>query len=329
MTEPRPVLLEQRYRFILRVLPASYRAEREEEMVAAFMEMSGEVPDERNPRPRWGEIASVAALSVRVRLGGAGAGPRSMAWGETVRLVALIGLGYHAAVSAYGFGLLAEAVTGRAGDFLSPVHVALVLLEFLWIVAFAAAGRGHARHAKTAALVASGASLSWIVTGGLPDEWPESAAVLLVVVPVLALLAGFHGDVPQTVRPWWLAALPVAVAVPLYGVFQSLARTPEVAVALWPWVEPGGGVAVVAVLGAGAVVLARRRSPAASLALAVCGTLLLAWRLPLGYPLEGNEALWVPSAAQCVLLASVIVPLLVTGWRGLPAARRAEPEPAL
>ncbi|MBE1588278.1 hypothetical protein ACFPOI_52785 [Nonomuraea angiospora] len=62
-------LLEQRYRHVLRLLPASYRAEREEEMVAEFMDMSGEVPDEVNPRPRWGEIASVLALSVRIRLG--------------------------------------------------------------------------------------------------------------------------------------------------------------------------------------------------------------------------------------------------------------------
>ncbi|MBE1582663.1 hypothetical protein ACFPOI_60465 [Nonomuraea angiospora] len=72
-------LLEQRYRSVLRLLPASYRAEREEEMVDAFMEMYGDAPDEINPRPPWSEIASVLALSVRIRLGAAGSAPRFLA----------------------------------------------------------------------------------------------------------------------------------------------------------------------------------------------------------------------------------------------------------
>jgi hypothetical protein len=64
---------KDRYRQVLRVLPASYRAERQEEMVCAFLEGSGDLRDEDNPRPRWPEIASVVALSVRVRVGGVGA----------------------------------------------------------------------------------------------------------------------------------------------------------------------------------------------------------------------------------------------------------------
>ncbi|MEU0571781.1 helix-turn-helix transcriptional regulator [Nonomuraea sp. NPDC005983] len=59
-------LLEQRYRHVLRLLPASYRSEREEEMAAEFMDMSGEVPDEVNPRPRWGEMP-VAGRAGRAR----------------------------------------------------------------------------------------------------------------------------------------------------------------------------------------------------------------------------------------------------------------------
>lgn len=76
-------LLEDRYRRVLRMLPASYRAEREEEMVSAFLDGSAGVGDEHNARPRLSEVATVAALAVRVRLGGSGATSRSVASGRS------------------------------------------------------------------------------------------------------------------------------------------------------------------------------------------------------------------------------------------------------
>lgn len=67
-------LLEQRYRTVLRMLPAYYRAEREEEMVETYLDDMDEA-DQDLARPAWGEVASIAALSVRTRLGSAGAPP--------------------------------------------------------------------------------------------------------------------------------------------------------------------------------------------------------------------------------------------------------------
>jgi hypothetical protein len=96
--------LEQRYRVVLRtLLPASYRKLWEEDMVATFLESMASDDAEAAEyladygRPSWSEVASVAALAVRLRLGAANAPLRSGAWGEAVRLVALMGLLVHAA----------------------------------------------------------------------------------------------------------------------------------------------------------------------------------------------------------------------------------------
>jgi hypothetical protein len=71
--------LEQRYRRVLRLLPAYYRDTWEEDMVAAFLDgwLTGD-PDEDSvtmeyERPGWQEIASVAGLAARLYLGAAGA----------------------------------------------------------------------------------------------------------------------------------------------------------------------------------------------------------------------------------------------------------------
>jgi hypothetical protein len=55
-------------------------------------------------RPSWSEVASVAALAVRLRLGAADPPLRSGAWGEAVRLVALMGLLVHAAAATIEAG---------------------------------------------------------------------------------------------------------------------------------------------------------------------------------------------------------------------------------
>jgi hypothetical protein len=98
--------LEQRYRLVLRtLLPASYRRVWEEDMVATFLESMATENAEAAEyladfgRPSWSEVASVAALAVRLRLGAADAPRRSGAWGEAVRLVALMGLLVHAAAT--------------------------------------------------------------------------------------------------------------------------------------------------------------------------------------------------------------------------------------
>ena len=66
-------------------------------MVATFLEAAyAAAPDDPEgvdiSQPRLGELASIAALAVRLRLGGVEAPARPRLWGDAVRLAALVGL---------------------------------------------------------------------------------------------------------------------------------------------------------------------------------------------------------------------------------------------
>ncbi|NJP94496.1 hypothetical protein HCN51_34500 [Nonomuraea sp. FMUSA5-5] len=308
-------LLERRYRAILRLLPASYRAEREEEMVAAFMEMSGEVPDEVNPRPRWGEIGSVLALSTRVRLGGAGATPGQVARGEAVRLVALLGMGTLAAFATAGLirvaGYGAElSVAGAPESAERLSFIGDLAASVLSILAFVTIMRGHVRAAKAAALLGLVPTLGYsvlpLVLGG-PDRFAplqDVANLAFVLLPPLALLIGFHGGVVHRRRPWALALAPVTAGAALMGV-TTLLIAADATEPLWYflWLDHGAAVPVWAA--ASVVVLARRRSPSWALALSATGLVLLATRLPLLDTLP--DALWPTVAVQCALLGTLAV----------------------
>ncbi|AQZ65861.1 unnamed protein product [[Actinomadura] parvosata subsp. kistnae] len=325
-------LLERRYRAILRLLPASYRAEREEEMVAAFMEMSGEVPDEVNPRPRWGEIASVLALSTRVRLGGAGATPGQVARGEAVRLVALLGMGTLAAFATAGLirvaGYGAElSVAGAPESAERLSFIGDLAASVLSILAFVTIMRGHVRAAKAAALLGLVPTLGYavlpLVLDGTDRFAPlqDVANLAFVLLPPLALLIGFHGGVAPRRRPWALALAPVAAGAALTGVTMLLIAA-DATEPLWYflWLDHGAAVPVWAA--ASVVVLARRRSPSWALALSATGLVLLATRLPLLDTLP--DALWPTVAVQCALLGTLAV---ATGGAGVRAISQG-PTPA-
>jgi hypothetical protein len=329
-------LLERRYRAVLRLLPASYRAEREEEMVAEFMEMSGDVPDEVSPRPRWGEITSVLALSLRVRLSGTRAAPRFFAWGEAVRLVALLGLAWQTVWAVFVAADLirgltfeyASSVVGAPGSLERLLHIGEPALAAGSGVAFAAIMRGRVRLAKVAAVVGALPALVFAVTRGA-TPWlgiPSLSAaggVLITAVPLIALLAGFHSDVSPLRRPWRLVLAPVAAGLALAGALELVFR---LGLGESPWLSfwlELTAMASVALAAASALPLVRR-SPSWLLALSASGVLLLLTRLPLlAYPRtdEPSTIAWAMICAQCVLLAVLIVTLARAGLRSLPESR--------
>src|SRR5262245_54722894 len=100
-----PSRLERPYRAVLRLLPTSYRAAWEEDMLATYLaSVHTDDPEDAEyaaefGRPGWAEVASVLVLAVRLRLpglrarvGGPGARPGGVVMGEALRLVALVGL---------------------------------------------------------------------------------------------------------------------------------------------------------------------------------------------------------------------------------------------
>ncbi|MFC5825628.1 hypothetical protein [Nonomuraea insulae] len=320
-------LLERRYRSVLRLLPASYRAGREEEMVDAFMESSGEAPDEVNPRPSAGEVASALALSLRVRLGGASATPRYFAWGEAVRLVALLGLAYQSLnavqlilswVGALVFG--AEFVPiGAPGSFVRLVYIGNMGATVCWAVAFMAIMRGRVRLAKVTALIGAVPTVAYflvpMVLAG-PRPLTEAADLMFTVVPVIALLLGFHSDVTPWRRSWRLTLSVVAAGLAAVGCDRLvIALEPQGSDWLYLWLHLG--LAVLVWAAASVAVLAGRHSASWSLALAGAGSLLLLARLP---ELESlpEGAMWGTACAQCVLLGALSVMLAVVGLRALP-----------
>ncbi|MET7334098.1 hypothetical protein [Nonomuraea sp. NPDC005650] len=331
-------LLEQRYRSVLRLLPAFYRAEREEEMVAAFMEMYGDVPDDVNPRPSWGEVASVAALSVRLRLGAGRDRPRAFAWGEAVRLAALLGLAYQAVygvlVAADVLHALSLGTTPFSGA-PEPAELLMALRDLgtalCAVVAFTAIMRARPRPAKVAALLGTIPLLAHDAitlvapgpVGGGP--WMETGRMLVTAAPVIALLLGFHRDVAPPRRPWWLTLAPPAAGLTMLAwaeVWLALRLYESEWLAMWLDLD---GTAIAALVVGSAFAVARGPAPSVALGLSIAGLLLLLSRLGLLIDLQGSAIGDVTTvvATQCLLLTVVTGALAAAGLRSLPGARAA------
>jgi hypothetical protein len=242
-------LLEERYRFVLRMLPASYRAQWEEEMVAAFLE-GAYAADPDDPegvelgRPGRAEVASVAALALRLRLGGPGAPPRAVAVGEAIHRVALVGLFAHC-VNAFVFVLLDLWITKRLPGITIPDGIPVIypdrwqalwnLTPLLWLPAYLSALHGYRRWARilgAVALVPVVVSFGRNLANGygvyVAYHWYWLAFSAL---PVLALFAPRRTPAPVAVRRW-LVALPVGT-VPAFALVLLAMRSEDQS----PWFD--------------------------------------------------------------------------------------------
>ncbi|MFF0307381.1 hypothetical protein ACFYSC_08130 [Streptosporangium sp. NPDC004379] len=346
-------LLEKRYRRVLRLLPVSYRAEREEEMVDAFMEGSGGLTDADDPRPRWPEVASVAALAVRVRLGGVGATPRHVVWGEAVRLAAVMGLAFQAMISCTWpvYLLIARGFPGAMSaeyhSFFENLSISQ-LLDFtglLWIGAFVVLVRGRVRAAKVLACLALVLHLGpHALREGLfgPGGGFLLTYSLMYVVPVLALLAGFHRDAPPPRAARWVIVLFFGGGLSLHLALTLMTMTsvadPEALAWAWSWTS-ATGMACLAFLLAGATVLGGRpwmpdgwRSPALPLALAmlavpVAAVLANELTFDLNHDPADQASRLMTSTTAAQLAAVVLCGLVLTvaAVRSMPAPAPATP----
>jgi hypothetical protein len=326
-------LLERRYRRVLRLLPSYYREAREEEMVETYLYGIAEADlDELRPAP--GEVASVAALAVRTRLGAAGSPPGYAALGRAVRLFAVCGVLLLAAQaltervltlvwaqsSAADSALFASGFTGHG--WVSGVReVALWALPLLWTAAYGALARDRRRPARwLVALAAIPATLA------LPSGTAGAADMALLTVSgaVLAWLTvgcvhgGFHTDAPAARLP----GLPSGLAL------MAACVTMGAATEAWPTgADPQWATGVVFVLGASAYLVSTRhdRTDAAPLlALAALGTVVLALRVAMLFLLLRLGAPGAMSLGNAVLSAAVLAvtaTLTALGARGLRSRR--------
>ncbi|SDP67225.1 hypothetical protein SAMN04487905_1076 [Actinopolyspora xinjiangensis] len=333
--------LEQRYRHLLRLLPAWYRSDREEEMVAVFLlddaaRQSAYGDDEQDDEdlrgeygwPDWREVVAVAGLAVRTRFGGVGAPRAARAWGDTVRTVALLGLLVRAVLALASLAGLAYvqlrggAAFGGPSVLVRPTggHIALSLLpNLVWVPAYLLLVLGKRRSGRCCAVVASLPSLTSVISTVTEGTTMFVTAVLIelgVWLPVTCVLLGFHRDAPAPSRRPWSLALPVAVLGCL--LFVVVGRIDPTVVVAGPliWGMLGAAVATLVVRGR----RPRLITNSWSVALAVIGVLsLLAYVAPLvafGLP-DGVSALFLvlPQAALLVLVV-VLVFTVVRSPRG-------------
>ncbi|MFG2576456.1 hypothetical protein [Streptomyces sp. NPDC048481] len=327
-------LLEARYRTVLRLLPAYYRREREEEMVEVYLwDVDRDTQDQS--RPTLGETASIAALAVRTRLGTAGAAPRGYALlGSSVRLFALVAVLLQAAAAVVDRALeLTWTVSGGSaqwhmfltgftggGAVLPVAAVAIWVLPLLWTVSWFALLHGRRRLAQTGALLAALPSL-WpfvapLVTDALPPSTPYApVSLLLAWLSALALCAAHHRDAPAP-------ALPLLPPGPAYlgccvVMGASVVLAPMAADPVW---APATCFLLVAL---GRLVWRARHGRGgadATLALAALGLLVLALRLAALYPWRGMPmpagtlVAFVLQGTAALLLTAV---LAVVGGRDL------------
>jgi hypothetical protein len=317
--------LERRYRRVLRLLPGPYRQAWEEDMVATFL--AGAVPADPEAaafvtdygRPDWSEVVSVVGLAVRLRLGGADAPPRYLAWGNAVRLVALVGLLVHAVNALAGVGaLLWLPERFPAVAMPSGTVTVLALLGLSWVAAYLALVGGHLRAAR---LVAALSLAPAVISVGMEvaitgTDYLASRVVELAVaaMPVLALAAFHREAAPVRPRPW-LIALPIGAVVVTSVLLAT--QFPGGAVFVdWP------GLACVAVLVAA---LVHRRGPSwtAAIALFAGATFVLRAVTLLDYLAAGQDTLITVALAEGAAVVLVGVPLAVRAirmLRDLPAA---------
>ncbi|MFJ9820135.1 hypothetical protein ACIRU3_33675 [Streptomyces sp. NPDC101151] len=333
MTTP----LESRYRAVLRLLPVYYRREREEEMVETYLwDVDRDTQDQS--RPTLGEVASIAALAVRSRLGAPGAPRRYVLLGSAVRLFALFAVLIQAAAAVVDLVLELTWAAGRGGAerhmFLSQftdqglltavVTAAQWILPLLWTVAYFALLHDRRRLARAAALLAAVPTL-WPLLGPLTgatvpsDPAFATAFGLLAWLPALALCAAHHRDAPPARLPAGSPGLVLMTGCVVMG--ASVVVLPAVPDLAW-------APASCFVVGALGWLLWQARggdgtTPGGALALAALGLLILAARVAALYPwlhLPVPAEYLGGGLVQTAALALLTVALAVVGRRDLVAA---------
>lgn len=346
--------LELRYRRLLRVLPAGYRAAREQEMVDTFLSRECDADPENSDltlRLGWPgvrEASSVLALAVRVRWAGVDEPERARVRAGAVRIAVLAALTVLVVIAVNALqGRIWLAATDpqdnggvfpelRSVDALWPTVQAWSFL--MWIAALAAALSARPRLAQWGCAI----PLITTVIGIVEIRWSVgdysmsigSWAVLIVELAVLVGLTGLVNHAPVPDRRGWILTACAGIA------------TMSAVIAL-AWLSPGAryplGLALMDEAGVwcaatviAAVVLTVRKvrgskvSTEALLGVAGLAAAALALRaamladLAQGLPSDYRYTTPILVAGTIQLVAAAVV-LAVTGTLGVRRFRRLPP----
>jgi hypothetical protein len=358
--------LEERYRRVLRLLPAGYRRRWEDDMVAAFLASTATGDPERDDyladygRPGPGEVASVVALAARLRFAATpDAPPRRYLWGQALRLAVLLTVLTSAAMNL-GVVVTSAWLTGRLGlpvpaAWALPHHlvgawtVVSGLVGWAWVVAYLTLVTGHRRAARLSgalALLASVASTAVQTTAGHPAAGvltalggfqPTLLVHWLFQLLVVLGMGAFAAGTPVPHRRAWYAALPVGVAAVALPVTLLQLTVTALRAADWP-----ATLCAFTVAGTTGYLLASltgrpRRTPDRTLALLLLTAVTFAYRLATlpgtlqATPAADRPAQLLTGLATLVALLAVSVPLLLTtrrAWHQLPPDPDLEPAPS-
>jgi hypothetical protein len=258
----------EQYRRVLAVLPRAYREQRGEEMLTTMLDAAAHTGRDR---PSFGETLSVLGLSLRLRTGAPGAGPRAQSVGESLRLITLLGLLLQAAAPR---DLLTTGGPGVSviGGFLCPCLAVAALL------------RGWRRLGLLLLTVNAAVFLTTfpqVFVIGPGAVWENRCVMIgLCGLPVFTGLLGFHRDAPRVGRPrlWSTAMILIGLALLsdfILGPFGSRSRGAHWWLLSHPWLLSRlfeiGCVCLMAVIALGHA----RRSTARPVALMVAAAPLL------------------------------------------------------
>lgn len=314
-------MLERRYRRLLMLLPAAYRAHRGEEMLAVLLDSA----PEQQRWPRLGEVLSLAAHIVRVRSGLRAESVSSSAAQTLMRSVALLGTLYLTFLSAscllvgqhWYWGIYRSDINHSDLDGHHHALAEVVLVQAAGLVlglgAFAAVLLGWRRVVQSAGwlLIVLGATQ-------ISGEYTILAAVPLLVFAA-ALIATARRPLEPAPHPGrWFAALAGVAAVTGAlawhddGTFRQPAMTaPFVAV----------GVAVLAV----GVLRAWRHGAEWAVAAAIVGGMAGAQRVLDGihYPDFADSSL-IDSQVRLMMIGEAVL-ILVAVYAIVRRRRRRSP----
>jgi hypothetical protein len=315
------------------MLPRWYRDDRADEMTATVLAERTDRVDLEYSWPGWNETGSVATLAIRTRLAGDRGPARALAWGQAVRLVALLGLLTFAS-TALGYYLARAVVPGPLG-FLNIggpdpnwPGVASIVFDAAAVAAFVALVLGR----RTTALALGAAAIGGLlairvarVAAGL-DTWrllTDAGLLLLLGVPVLCLLLGYHREAPPVAHARrWLAAAAALTLVSAAMITAQLTAAGPLGLSIPRWAFVLGTLAALATPRLAAV----RQSAGWMTALAISGTLLTAAGVQLSYyavqlgrdaHLPGLGGYVMVTLIETAVVAAVTIAAAVAAERGL------------